>query len=107
MVVSCDPVANPTTLDALNGGRVLVANVATTLQGFTLTNGNGGPNGGGGGLYAAGALTVTDVSVYSNTSAGGGGGGRAPMSAVSRCSTSLHAALSVSTTPVPSTALAR
>jgi len=66
------PVTRPTTLDAQLGGRVVYANVAATLEGFTVTRGS--ISGDGGGIYAANALTLTNMTMYSNTSSGNGGG---------------------------------
>jgi len=70
------PVANPTTLDALAGGRVIFASVAATLRGFTATNGSLSTPGTahGGGIYAGGALTLTDLSVRGNAITGTAGG---------------------------------
>jgi len=67
-----DPVANPTTLDAQGAGRVVVANVTATLQGFTVTNGIESV---GGGIYAVNALTLTEMTMDSNTATTGDGGG--------------------------------
>jgi predicted outer membrane repeat protein len=70
------PVANPTTLDALAGGRVIFASMAATLRGFTATNGSLSTPGTahGGGIYAGGALTLTDLIVRGNTITGTAGG---------------------------------
>ncbi len=71
-----DPAANPTTLDALAGGRVIFASVAATLRGFTATNGYLSTPGTahGGGIYAGAALTLTDLIVGGNTITGTAGG---------------------------------
>lgn len=71
-----DPAANPTTLDALAGGRVIFASMAATLRGFTATNGYLSTAGTahGGGIYAGAALTLTDVNVQGNTITGPAGG---------------------------------
>ncbi len=60
-----NPTSNPTTLDALAGGRVISADVPATLQGFTVTNGyiSSTLNENGGGIFAADALTLTDMMV--------------------------------------------
>jgi hypothetical protein len=68
-----NPAANPTTLDALGGGRVIYASVDATLQGFTVTNGFDAN--GGGGITTDGAMTLTDMTVYSNTAVTCGGAG--------------------------------
>jgi CSLREA domain-containing protein len=76
-----NPIANPTTLDALGGGRVLYANVTATVQGLTTINGflNAGttPSAPAGGIYGAFALTLTDMVIANNiitgTSTQGGG----------------------------------
>jgi len=67
-----DPVANPTTLDAYNFGRVVYATVDVTLSNLTLQYGK--VSGDGGGLYTSGVLTLTAVNVLSNTASSGGGG---------------------------------
>lgn len=70
-----NPLANPTTLDAQGGGRVISTSAQTTLHGFTVTNGYllGSV---GAGIYAVNAVTLTSLTVYSNVivnaSAGGG-----------------------------------
>ena len=99
-----DPVANPTTLDALNQGRVVhVQGSSVTLENLVLTNGylvSGFDTGGGGGIYSdqstltvsntiimnstgrvggglfiyQGAVTLVDTQVVSNTANDGGGG---------------------------------
>jgi uncharacterized repeat protein (TIGR01451 family) len=73
-----NPASNPTTLDAQGLGRVISTTPATavTLQGVTATNGliNAGvDDAAGGGIYAGGALTLTEVAVFSNTVTGSGG----------------------------------
>jgi hypothetical protein len=67
-----NPAANPTTLDAQGGGRVLYVSAAATLEGFTVTNGS--ISGDGAGIYAADALTLNTMTVYSNTATGSGAG---------------------------------
>lgn len=71
-----DPTGNPTTLDALAGGRVIFASVAATLRGFTATNGYLSTPGTahGGGIYAGAALTLTDLIVRGNEITGTAGG---------------------------------
>ena len=71
-----NPIGNPTTLDALAGGRVIFASVAATLRGFTATNGYLSTPGTahGGGIYAGAALTLTDLIVRGNTITGTAGG---------------------------------
>ena len=60
-----NPAGNPTTLDALGGGRVIsTTNVAVRLAGFTVTRGYISSSIS---QHGGGALTLTDVSVYSNT----------------------------------------
>jgi len=60
-----NPAGNPTTLDALGGGRVIsTTNVAVRLAGFTVTRGYISSTIS---QHGGGALTLTDVSVYSNT----------------------------------------
>jgi hypothetical protein len=61
-----NPTGNPTTLDALGGGRVISLTASATLQGFTLTNGYAADSSGGG-LYTAQPITLTDLTFYSNT----------------------------------------
>jgi hypothetical protein len=61
-----NPTGNPTTLDALGGGRVISLTASATLQGFTLTNGYA-TDSSGGGLYTAQPITLTDLTFYSNT----------------------------------------
>jgi hypothetical protein len=67
-----DPTGNPTPLDALGGGRVIYADAAVTVQGLTVTNGyiNATSDLNGGGIFASGALTLTDMVVYSTTLTG-------------------------------------
>ena len=70
-----NPAGNPTTLDALAGGRVLAANVAATLQGFTVTGGyiSSTLSMTGGGISAAAALTLSDMIVAGNSLTGTSG----------------------------------
>jgi VCBS repeat-containing protein len=73
-----NPATNPTVLDALQGGRVvyiLNGNKTVTLDGLTITGGNGaGSNGGG---IFAGANVIFDLtnSIVSENSSGFLGGG--------------------------------
>ena len=69
---SYNPLGNPTTLDALQGGRVIVASVDATLRGFTVTGGyiNSALNALGGGINTSGALTLSDMIVSGNTVTG-------------------------------------
>jgi parallel beta-helix repeat protein len=84
---TCDPAANPTTLDAQGGGRVLVVAgvVSPTIEGLRLTGGRADGLGGdpglgssGGGVYVISAtVTFRDNRVFSNTNVityGNGGG---------------------------------
>ena len=70
-----NPAANPTALDALGGGRVIVASVAATLRGFTMTGGyiSSTVNANGGGINATGALTLSEMIVSGNTITGAAG----------------------------------
>jgi len=68
-----DPIANPTILDAQQGGRVIYANAAVSLQGFTVTHGLA--LNGGGGIYATRPITLTSIGIIENTSVAIGGGG--------------------------------
>ncbi|MBN1976210.1 MAG: DUF11 domain-containing protein [Anaerolineae bacterium] len=71
-----DPAANPTTLDALGLGRVMVitGSASATVENLALTGGNA--TGSGGGIYHAGAdLALNNTIVLSNTAAAGTGGG--------------------------------
>jgi len=84
-----DPVAHPTTLDALGLGRVIyvTGGSISTIEGLNITGGDatglgGGPwnyDGTGGGVYVEGAVaTVKDCVIYDNvagTEGWGGGGG--------------------------------
>jgi predicted outer membrane repeat protein len=74
-----DPVANPTILDAQDGGRVVyITNTHGALENLMVKNGSinsGNVNSDvGGGLYASQDLTLTNVSVLSNTAFSNGGG---------------------------------
>ncbi len=71
-----NPTANPTTLDALNGGRVIsTTNVDVTLMGFKATNGTISTtnNENGGGIYAANALSLLDMTIDHNIITGTSG----------------------------------
>ncbi|MFL7793244.1 MAG: choice-of-anchor Q domain-containing protein, partial [Anaerolineae bacterium] len=82
-----DPVANPTTLDALGLGRVMVitGTIAPTVEGLRITGGAATQQGGGqygydagGGIYVYSATaTISNCTVYSNTASSGytGAGG--------------------------------
>lgn len=65
---------NITTLDAQGAGRVIYANTAITLAGFMVTNGyiitTPETPAYGGGIFAAGAMTLTQMHIYSNTAFG-------------------------------------
>jgi uncharacterized repeat protein (TIGR01451 family) len=76
--VVSDPVANPTTLDALGLGRVMVitGTIAPTVEGLRITGGDAYLLGGGlygyydagGGIYVyAATATISNCTVYSNT----------------------------------------
>jgi parallel beta-helix repeat protein len=78
-----DPVANPTTLDALGRGRVLyiAGSIAPIIEGLRITGGDATGLGGmdwgdvGGGIYVNGASAVISGNViYSNTTTDVGGG---------------------------------
>jgi uncharacterized repeat protein (TIGR01451 family) len=76
-----DPVTNPTTLDALGLGRVMVitGTIAPTVEGLRITGGDayllgGGQYGydAGGGIYVYSATaTISNCTVYSNTASSG------------------------------------
>ena len=78
-----DPVANPTTLDAQNLGRVvfIADTVPVTLTNLTLINGNFSGSGTGncpgygcgGGLYTWGDLSLTNVIIQDSQTRRGGG----------------------------------
>lgn len=74
-----DPTANPTTLDAEGGGRVLfiMGDISPTIEGLRLTGGDAtalGSDEEGGGVYVqSAAVTFTDNQVFGNTAANGGG----------------------------------
>ena len=65
---------NPVTLDAGASGRVIYvgAGLTVTLEGLRARG--GAVTGNGGGIYTASPLTLTQVSVLSNTASGYGGG---------------------------------
>ncbi|HNT78594.1 MAG TPA: Ig-like domain-containing protein, partial [Anaerolineae bacterium] len=76
------PVTQPTTLAAMDGGRVLYVSgdIAPVVRGLTLTGGNAAGQGGdaagdaGGGVYViTGTLTLSQTALVSNTGARGGG----------------------------------
>jgi basic membrane protein A len=80
-----DPVANPTTLDALGQGRVIyiTGDVNVTVDGFHITGGDATGQGGspwvgedaGGGVYIITAtVTLRKNQVFGNIANGGGGG---------------------------------
>ena len=67
-----NPAGNPSTLDALLGGRVISATAAATLRGFMVTGGyiSSTVNASGGGINAAGAMTLSEMTVAGNTITG-------------------------------------
>jgi hypothetical protein len=67
-----DPVANPTTLDAVGSGHVVnvAAGVTATIQNLILT---GGSSPKGGGVLNAGTTTLSNVTVTTNSANNGGG----------------------------------
>ncbi len=70
--VTYDPIANPTTLDGIAGGRVISAPASATLRGFTVTGGwiSSTIEERGGGIHASGAMTLSDMIVSGNTITG-------------------------------------
>ena len=69
-----NPAVYTTTLDAQQGGRVIVstgAGVNPTIENLRAINGN--INGSGGGIYASNNITLTNVQLISNSAATGGG----------------------------------
>ncbi|HSD82708.1 MAG TPA: choice-of-anchor Q domain-containing protein, partial [Anaerolineae bacterium] len=71
-----DPIANPTTLDAQQGGRVVYlvgeSSVSLTLENLTVRDGL--INNSGGGVYVnSGNATLSNVQILSNTANAGGG----------------------------------
>jgi hypothetical protein len=69
-----DPAANPTTLDAQGGGRVLIIKgAAPTVAGFTITGGNGDYSGGGINVQNASPV-IHDNQITGNLANGDGGG---------------------------------
>lgn len=69
-----DLLANPTTLDALQRGRVVVISSGYTVSLEALIFTGGQWTGVGGGVYNDGALVMTGISVISNTATSNGGG---------------------------------
>ncbi|MCP4538967.1 MAG: hypothetical protein GY832_17670, partial [Chloroflexi bacterium] len=69
-----NPVTNPTTLDALDNGRVayIPSGVTVTLDSLTLQNGY--TSGDGAGIYSSGALTLTNSLLRENWAGSEGGG---------------------------------
>jgi hypothetical protein len=67
------PITQPTTLDALGGGRVLSVSVAATIANLIARNGMAS-GGDGGAIYASDGLTLSAVGVLSSASASSGGG---------------------------------
>jgi uncharacterized repeat protein (TIGR01451 family) len=94
---SPDPVANPTTLDALGGGRVMVltGNITPTVEGLGITGGDAYLLGGfveeidsGGGIYIYGATaTISNCTIYSNTASSGSIGAGGGLSLISSLAT--------------------
>ncbi|RLC74482.1 MAG: hypothetical protein DRJ03_31885 [Chloroflexi bacterium] len=73
---TCDPDANPTTLDAQGQGRVLyiTGDISPTIEGLRITGGDSGKIVPCGGIYVATATTtIRDNHVFSNTAHRGGG----------------------------------
>jgi uncharacterized repeat protein (TIGR01451 family) len=72
---SYDFAANPTTLDALDQGRVIyiAGSIAPTVEGFHLTGGYAGTSYGGGMRVDTAAATLRDLHIYSNRGYNGGG----------------------------------
>jgi hypothetical protein len=71
-LAASDPATHPSVLDALAGGRVIVAMAAMTASNLIVQNGKG--NGDGGGASFNGATSLTNTTFISNTSTGSGGG---------------------------------
>lgn len=67
------PITQPTTLDALGGGRVLSVSVAASVANLIIQNGRATSDGGG--IYAAAALSLSHVRLSRNESLSGTGGG--------------------------------
>ena len=67
------PITQPTTLDALGGGRVLSVSVAATIANLIARNGMAS-SGDGGAIYASDGLTLSAVEVLSSAAASTGGG---------------------------------
>lgn len=75
-------VANPTILDAQNGGRVIRANASVfTVTGITVQRGASGSDDGAGIYLAGNTLNLINSQVLSNTNTGRGGGAYAYVSA--------------------------
>ena len=68
------PLTQPTTLDAMNSGRVITATGGLTLTGLTVQHGASAANSGGG-LFIQGSLVLSGTTFYSNTAGFAGGGG--------------------------------
>ena len=66
-----DPINNPATLDAVNGGNVISSTADLNIADLTVQNGMATR---GAGIFSSRSLTLTDVDVYSNTAGGDGGG---------------------------------
>ena len=65
------PITQPTTLDAMNGGRVISATGNLTITGLTVQKGSAQA---GGGLFMKGRLVLSGTTLYSNTAEYSGGG---------------------------------
>ncbi|MFN8445070.1 MAG: choice-of-anchor Q domain-containing protein [Caldilineaceae bacterium] len=72
-----DPLANPTVLDAAQGGRVFyIASGEATLLNLTIRNGKTISGENGGGIYAGGnSVTLRNVQILNNSATNGSGGG--------------------------------
>ena len=65
------PITQPTTLDAVQGGRVIYATATATVQDLTVQNGKTTATGGsGGGIYTSQPITLSNVIVYNNVITG-------------------------------------
>jgi PKD repeat protein len=70
-----DPVANPTTLDAQNAGRVVyITSSNVTLENLRITGGNANDDRGGGIYSSYATLTLSNTVVISNSTDSDGGG---------------------------------